>query len=125
LLSARDHYHDWAKQVFGSVSPPLLTCEPVLTEAWYLLRGSPQGQAALLELVVREIVAPEFRLTEELAAIRRLATRYRDRPVSLADLCLVRMSELHDGAKVITADHDFVVYRKHGRQVIELVAPFG
>jgi hypothetical protein len=70
------------------------------------------------------IVVPEFRLKDEITAVRRLAARYRDRPTSLADASLVRMSELYDGAIVITVDRDFTVYRKHGRQTIQLIAPF-
>jgi len=48
----------------------------------------------------------------------------RDRPMSLADACLVRMAELYDEAAVLTLDSDFTIYRKNGRQVIPLIAPF-
>lgn len=123
FLSARDHYHAWAKGAFASVTPPALTCEAVLAEAWHLLRESGNGQPALLELIAMGTVVPGFSLTTELAAVRRLVTRYRDRPMSLADACLVRMAELHDDAAVITVDRNFTVYRKHGRQAIPLVSP--
>lgn len=59
-----------------------------------------------------------------LAAVRRLVTRYRDRPMSLADACLVRLAELYDEAAVLTLDANFTIYRKNGRQVIPLIAPF-
>jgi predicted nucleic acid-binding protein len=59
----------------------------------------------------------------ELAAVRRLVARYRDRPMSLADACLVRLAELFDEAEVITLDRDFSIYRKHGRQTIPLISP--
>ena len=48
----------------------------------------------------------------------------RDRPMSLADACLVRMAELYDEAAVLTLDSDFTIYRKNGGQVIPLIAPF-
>jgi predicted nucleic acid-binding protein len=100
------------------------TCEAVLSEAWYLLRLTRRGQTALLEFVERGVVSVDFALSSELAAVRRLVTRYRDRPMSLADACLVRMAELFDEAGVLTLDADFAIYRKNGRQVIPLIAPF-
>lgn len=123
LLNPADPHHRWAKEAFASSRPPLLTCEPVLGEAWHLLRRVLSGQATLLELLGSGAITIQFSLTEELTAVRRLLTRYRDRPMSLADACLVRMSELWDDAAVVTLDSDFHVYRRHGRQAIPLIAP--
>lgn len=123
LLSSRDHYHEWAKQTFSDVRPPLLTCEAVIAEACHLLRGTDAGQAAILDLLAAGTVAIEFELSAELTAVRRLLNRYRDRPMSLADACLVRLAELFDEAQVITVDSDFSVYRKHGRQAIPVISP--
>lgn len=124
LLSARDRYHPWARQAFARVASPMLTCEPVLSEACYLLRDSRDGQSALLQLLERRMLVVDFVLMPELASVRRLINRYRDQPMSLADACLVRMAELFDDSKVMTLDSDYVVYRKNGRQVIGLIAPF-
>ena len=124
FLSARDHHHAWAARMLASISPPVLTCEAVLAEAWHLLGGTARGQAALLELLATGLVVPEFALKAELVAVRRLTARYRDRPMSLADACLVRLAELYDEAAVVTLDRDFSVYRKNGRQIIPLVSPF-
>lgn len=123
LLSERDRYHRWAKEVFARIVPPVLTCEAVLAEAWHLLRGTANGQPALLALLSTEGLAIEFSLAGEVSAVRRLVARYRDRPMSLADACLVRMSELVNDSSVITLDEDFHVYRRHGRQVIPLISP--
>lgn len=49
--------------------------------------------------------------------------RYADVPMSLADACLVRMSELSDDASVLTLDSDFRIYRRLGRQAIPLLTP--
>lgn len=124
LLSERDRHHEWAKQAFAGAAPSVRTCEAVLSEAWHLLRLTRRGQPALLELVERGLVSIDFALAAELVAVRRLVTRYRDRPMSLADACLVRMAELYDEAAVLTIDADFTIYRKNGRQVIPLIAPF-
>lgn len=125
LLSARDHYHAWAKSAFAGVTPPAVTCEAVLAEAWHLLRDTASGQIALLDLLAAGTLTVEFALLAELTAVRRLVARYRDRPMSLADACLVRLAELFDEARILTVDKDFSVYRKHGRQAIRLVSPFG
>ena len=123
LLSRRDHHHAWAKAAFATVKPPALTCEAVLAEAWHLLGRTSDGQAALLELIAGDTLIVEFSLMAELAPVRRLVARYRDRPMSLADACLVRLAELFDEATVITLDVDFSVYRKHSRQSIPVLAP--
>lgn len=123
LLYHSDRHHRWAKEAFAAARPPFITCEPVLAEAWHLLRRVANGQTALLDLLATGALALQFSLAEELTAVRRLLVRYRDRPMSLADACLVRMSELWDDAAVVTIDQDFHVYRRHGRQVIPLNSP--
>jgi len=124
LLSARDTHHQWARSSFAAISPPGITCEAVLAETWHLLRGTARGQSALLELLAAGTLTIEFGLMAELAAVRRLVSRYKDQPMSLADACLVRLAEIYDEASVITLDRDFSVYRKNGRQVIPLISPF-
>ena len=123
LLSSRDHHHAWARGVLADVIPPALTCEAALAEAWHLLGRTANGQKALLDLIGSGTISVEFALMSELESVRRLVLRYRDRPMSLADACLVRLAELFDEATVITLDRDFSIYRKHGRQTIPLIAP--
>lgn len=121
FLNRRDRHHSWAVEQFGSLPPPLLTCEAVLSEAAYLVRELPGGPEAVLELVARGVVAPTFRLLDEIAAVRTLVRRYgRD----LADACLVRMSEIHADCVVLTIDSEFRdVYRRHGRRSIPTRIP--
>ena len=123
LLSARDRYHAWAREAFAAVEPPAVTCEAVLAEAWHLLTGTSKGQGALLDMLGTGALAVDFALGAELAAVRRLVARYRSRPMSLADACIVRLAELFDDAEVVTLDSDFSIYRKHGRQAIPLISP--
>jgi hypothetical protein len=53
-----------------------------------------------------------------------LADRYADRHSDLADLCLIRMSELHPRHSVITVDpEDFRIYRRNKREAIPIVSP--
>jgi predicted nucleic acid-binding protein len=123
FLNRRDGWHQWALDRLGEVEPPLDTCEAVLSEACYLLRATPAGPAAVMELVTRGLVRLAFGLGREAEAVRRLLHRYRTVPMSLADACLVRMSELNAGCQLLTLDGDFRIYRRNGRQVIPLICP--
>jgi hypothetical protein len=52
------------------------------------------------------------------------AVRYADRPPDLADLCLIKMSELHPKHPVITTDlGDFRIYRRGRREAIPIIHP--
>jgi len=75
-------------------------------------------------LLERGIIATGFALDQHLVETNSLIRRYKDIPMSFADACLVRMSELHNDAVIFTADRDFETYRKNGRQTIPLVAPW-
>lgn len=123
FLSRRERHHRWAEARFDEVRPPLLTCEAVLTEAFYLLRNVPDGHRAVLGLMSRGVVSIRFRLDESLGPVEGLLRRYADVPMSLADACLVRMAELHEGSRVFTLDSDFSMYRGHGRSSIPTLMP--
>lgn len=124
LLNHRDRYHDWAKQQWNLIRPPLLTCEAVITEACFLLRQTPQGRQAVLNMMARQILNISFQLEREAKAVEQLVQRYRSVPMSLADACLVRMLEIHPGSSILTLDSDFLIYRIHKNQPISAIAPF-
>jgi uncharacterized protein len=123
-LNRRDRHHRWASQVFNSVHAPVFTCEPVLTEACYLVRELPGGAEAIFQLLERGILEIGLAVADELGPIRALMQKYRSMPMSLADACLVRMTELHRKSTVLTVDSDFHVYRRSGRHVIPTITPF-
>jgi len=122
-LDARDKYHEWTHAELTEIEPPLLTCEAVLTEACFLLRNRFPGPAAVLECVQREAITLPFVLADHLDPIRRLMRKYADVGISLADACLVRMSECYADAAVLTFDSDFRLFRRSGRQVIPVIMP--
>jgi predicted nucleic acid-binding protein len=123
-LNDRDRYHGWAVGLFKQLRPPLLTCEAVLSEAAYLVRGSPGGGERVMELVSRSLLQVKFDLEEEATAVRALLRRYGSLPMDLADACLVRMSELDHDCVLLTVDSEFRdVYRRNGRQVIPTLLP--
>ena len=123
-LNSRDRHHHWAVGQWQALAPPVLSCEAVVAEACHLARrircGNPDH---VLDLVGRGILDVSFSLADEIDRIRDLVDKYGDVPMSLADACLVRMSELHRGSVVFTLDRDFAVYRRHRRQAIPLLAP--
>jgi predicted nucleic acid-binding protein len=119
FANARDLHHAWALDVAAHVTEPLLTCEPVLAETAFHL-----GDAGIVfEMIEEDLIRLAFDCDDHLAQLAALAKRYRDRKPDLADLCLIRMSELHPKHSVITVDKDFRVYRRNKREVIPLISP--
>jgi predicted nucleic acid-binding protein len=123
LIDQDDEHHDWVQAQFSEIVPPLLTCEAVLTEACFLARRTNIGPEAVLRLFERGVVQLAFNLAENLVQVSSLMRRYADRPMSLADACLVRLSETVVGSRVLTLDSDFRIYRRHRRQAIPLLIP--
>jgi len=119
LLNRDDHHHAWALDTFDTLSLPLWTCAPVLTEAAYLT-----GRAAdIMEMVADGHLRLGLDMEAQADAIQSLLTRYGKR-MDLADACLVRMSELNKRSQLLTLDRrDFSYYRRNGREVIPLIAP--
>ena len=123
LLNRRDRYHAWARSVLDGIEPPIFTCDPVLSEACFLLQGFEGGQDAVLELVAKGILRSEFAVAAEVAALRALMQKFGNVPMSLADACLVRMTELDRQSVVLTLDSDFRIYRRNRRQVVPTLSP--
>jgi len=123
FLLKRERNHAWAAQQFAETSQPFFTCEAVISEAAFLLSRTRVENDLLLELLERSIVKIVFELSEHLREVRQLMRRYRDVPMSLADACLVRMSEVQARSSVLTLDRHFTVYRRQGRHVIPTLMP--
>ncbi len=120
FANARDEHHDWAVSVAERVTEPLLTCEAVLAEAAFHLGNVP----LVVEMVNDGLIRLAFHCEDHLAQIASLANRYRDRRPDLADLCLIRMSELYPNHSVVTVDRDdFRIFRRNKREVIPTICP--
>ena len=102
---------------------PLLVCEPVLTEAMYLLARYSRAWDVVFELLQSGALDLAFQIEEHVGALRKLLQKYRDSPMSLADACVVRMAEIHERHAILTLDSDFLVYREHGRIPLTLIHP--
>ena len=121
LLSRRDTHHQWAVAQAPELAPPWITCEAALSEAFHLLgaRGAP----ALRTLLRRRSLRVAFDLAEHVEPVLRLMQKYADVPMSLADACLVRMTEALADPVILTTDADFRIYRRHSRHVVPCVTP--
>ena len=123
-LNGNDRQHGWAVECWSALFDPLWTCEAVLSEAIFLLQSEGIAAEPILRLLERRIIRLDFVMDDHRADVFRLLRKYADQPMSLADACLVRMSEVAESCQVFTTDKDFLVYRRKGRQVIPLLAPF-
>ncbi len=123
FLAAGAEHHTWVCDQWKRLHAPLLTSEPVLTEAAFLLKREGRETDPLFELLERGVLRVALEIEDQLADLRTLMRRYRDRPMSLADACLVRLSEMHRDCKVFTLDPDFRTYRRHGNKVIPALMP--
>ncbi len=124
FFNRRDQYHAWATQQFDRLFQPLLTCEAVVSETVFLLQDDGLSTEPVFEAIERGKLVVQFSAEEHWPDLRRLVRKYADLPMSLADACLVRMSEVADKCQVFTTDRAFRVYRRHGRHLIPLLAPF-
>lgn len=124
LHCSGDTFHGWSREQFAQVSGPLLTCEAVVAETCFLLARAGHDPAKALALVARGVVRVAMALGDEIGPVQVLFERYDNVPASLADACLVRMSELFDRSRVFTLDGDFHIYRRHGRKVIPVLSPY-
>jgi predicted nucleic acid-binding protein len=123
FLDRAEKHHRWVAERIEELDTPLLVCEPVLAEAMHLLARFSTAHDALFQLLENGALMIALRIDEHISALRKLHQKYRDRPMSLADACIVRMAEIYERHAVLTLDSDFSVYRKHGRIPLALIHP--
>jgi len=119
FANRRDFQFAWAYALAQNLREPLLTCEAVLAEAAFHLQDS----ALVLRFLDTGLVRVDFDIENHRRELVELAERYADRKPDLADLCLIRMSELNPKLPVITVDGDFRIYRRNRHEVITVIMP--
>ena len=123
LIDRGERSHEDCVTALESLTAPMLTTWPALTEAMYLLgdAGGWPAQDALWKLVERD----DLRVVELDECLRKrartLMAKYRDRPMDLADASLVAIAEELGLKRVFTLDADFRVYRLKGKGRFEIV----
>lgn len=123
-LCETDQWHDWSAEHFGRLEPPFLTCEPVLTETCFLYAREGGDPARIVGKVREGLLQVPLQIEKEAGALETLLERYADMPMSLADACVVRLSELRKDCRVFTLDRHFKTYRRFGRSVIPTLSPW-
>jgi uncharacterized protein len=122
LLSQRDAAHARATRLFAMCLPPFRCCEAVVAEACFLMRKvHDDGPAEVLALASRGVYDISLALNEQWTSVEGLLRKYADRPISLADACLIRCAEVHEEARILTFDQDFSVYRWARRKKFQIL----
>ena len=99
FLAAGSEHHVWVCAQWKRLHAPLLTCEPVLTEAALLLKRAGRETDPLFELLERGVLRVGLEIEDQLADLRTLMST------------------------VFTLDSEFRVYRRHGNKVIPVLMP--
>ncbi|HET6401513.1 MAG TPA: PIN domain-containing protein [Candidatus Kapabacteria bacterium] len=124
LLNPKDSYHSWAKEQFSNTTAALLTCEAVIAEAAHnLSRSHYNGLKLLIEFANAAPIQIPFSYSQNREEILELVVRYSDVPMSFADACLVRISELYPDAPILTLDADFLIYRRNKNERLPVILP--
>ena len=112
LLSNDDANHACAERLFGECAPPFRCCEAVVAEACFLMKKlDAAGPAEVVALGRKGVYEIALSLEDHWTNIEGLLRKYANRPISLADACLIRCAEIHEEARILTFDADFGVYR--------------
>ncbi len=123
LLCKNERHHAWACEQFAQHPGPFITCEAVVAETCFLLARAGFDAGVAMAFIERGAVQIGLRLEDQATAVRKLYQRYQNVPSSLADACLIRLSEMVQPSAVLTLDSDFRIYRRNGRQVIPVICP--
>jgi predicted nucleic acid-binding protein len=123
FLDRSDTNHDACVKALASISDPLVTVWPAVTEAMYLLSGSRNGQDALFDMIEDDGVALVSQDETDLARMKILMRKYRNLPMDLADAALVRLAERERLTRILTFDKHFAIYALPGRARFTLIGP--
>lgn len=123
LIYKRDQWHEWALDQAKHLAPPFFTCEAAITEACFLLQDISDGEQNVLGMIADGYLQINFSLSDEADSVKALMKKYDNVPMSLADACIVRMSDLIKNSVVYTVDGDFLIYRNGGGKKISLIYP--
>ena len=124
MLDGTDAHHAWATAATRRLTPPLVTCEAVISETCFLLHGASRALRQLRLWVESDFLLHKPSDRPVLLRAFALMERYANVPMSFADACLVTLAESTPSARLFTLDRDFLIYRQHDDKPLELLAPF-
>jgi uncharacterized protein len=111
LLDRSERHHKACKAAVAEIEAPLLTCEAVVAEVCYLLRGMRNAVDAVLANLENGTFLIPYRVVGQTRSLRRLLKKYADVPMDFADACLVDMADAYHTGRILTLDRDFRIYR--------------
>ncbi len=121
LVNRRDRHYEWVRTLLAGYTGRLFTCEAVLSEAWFLAQSRLAPPTTLLDLLDRLPLEVVPAWPPRVLALLR---KYADRPMDVADACLVALAEEKEGRVVLTIDReDFSLYRLHSQQNVPTLMP--
>ena len=121
LLDRSETHHEACARSVSDANFPLVTCEPVIAEACYLLRTLRGAADAVLENVGRGVFSIPFRIDQSTPSLRALMKKYAQVPMDLADACLVHLATELGAGRILTLDSDFRSYRWGKNRPFELL----
>lgn len=121
LLDRSERNHARCAEAIESLVAPLVTCEAVIAEACYLLRGIHGAADAVLDNIEAGVFEIPFRLTGASRSIRLLMKKYARVPMDFADACLVHLADELGTGRILTLDSDFRTYRWRKGRAFELL----
>jgi predicted nucleic acid-binding protein len=123
VYDKREPYHRQCMAVLDQVKQPLVTCEPVVTEAIYLLRHLPGSPQAILASIRERLLEIPFQLAPGVNEVLAYYNKYRDTPCDFADACLIAMADKLGTGDILTLDSDFKHYRWRRTRRFRLLVP--
>ncbi len=122
-MDRSEQFHRVCAEIMTGTSAPLVTCEAVIVESCYLLRGVKGAREAILSNVAAGIFRIPFSLPQSAEQVKRILNKYRDRAIDLADACLIHLANELNSAEILTLDRDFRFYRWGRNNSFELAIP--
>jgi len=122
LLAESDSRHSLCVDTFAKLSPPLLTCWPVLTEAAWLLRKQHRPVDRLADAHAAGMFALLPLAGDSLTDIAALMKRYESAGLQFADASLAHLAERENIRTVFTTDlRDFSLIRLKRNRILRLI----
>jgi uncharacterized protein len=121
-INRRDQWHRWSVSVMEALATPLISCESVIAEAAWHLRDSREAVDRLYGLIEAGALRIVPLLPDHIAHLRALSAKYVE--MDFCDAAVVRLSEMHPRAVVLTTDtQHFTVYRRFQNKPIPVFHP--
>jgi len=122
LFSEDDEHYQRCSDALTALSPPLLTCWPVVTEAAWLLRKRPDTLRRLFESFDGGLFALLTLDADDLPAVAGLMKPYESSGLQFADATLAHLAERENIRTVFTTDRrDFSIIRLKRNRTLKLL----